>query len=330
MKTKIVYVVVSSDNDCYIEQTLLSVYSLRLYNPDAEVLLLVDKDTDNIIAKGRNAILKYITQKIIVNVPNGYTQKQKSRFIKTTLRKYISGDYLFVDSDTIITANLSEIDDIPFEIAAVPDLHIEMKHIDWIQKYLKKWSKLLNWNYCNNKYYFNSGVFYVKDTPETHNLYKMWHTAWNLSSSKGLDVDQPALAKADGMHNYIIKKLDDKWNCQITAGGLAYLIEAKIIHYFSSVIEIKTHPYFFLDKKVYEEIKMSGVINENLHNMILNAKLAFNPPCQIIGSTEIPLLSTYTYKMYLYHRPFFHFIESICHLIYIIGHNIKHNNLVKN
>ena len=33
MKTKIVYVVVSDDADFYLEQTLVSVYSARLYNP---------------------------------------------------------------------------------------------------------------------------------------------------------------------------------------------------------------------------------------------------------------------------------------------------------
>lgn len=41
MKTKIIYVLVSNENDCYLEQALVSIYSLRLYNPDANLLLLV-------------------------------------------------------------------------------------------------------------------------------------------------------------------------------------------------------------------------------------------------------------------------------------------------
>ena len=45
MKTKIIYVLVSNENDCYLEQALVSIYSLRLYNPDANLLLLVDEET---------------------------------------------------------------------------------------------------------------------------------------------------------------------------------------------------------------------------------------------------------------------------------------------
>ena len=48
MKTKIIYVLVSNENDCYLEQALVSIYSLRLYNPDANLLLLVDEETSSI------------------------------------------------------------------------------------------------------------------------------------------------------------------------------------------------------------------------------------------------------------------------------------------
>jgi hypothetical protein len=43
MKTKIIYVLVSNENDCYLEQALVSIYSLRLYNPDANVFYLLMK-----------------------------------------------------------------------------------------------------------------------------------------------------------------------------------------------------------------------------------------------------------------------------------------------
>ena len=44
MKTKIVYCIVSNDEDIYLEQAWVSIYTLRRHNPDAEVILLVDKD----------------------------------------------------------------------------------------------------------------------------------------------------------------------------------------------------------------------------------------------------------------------------------------------
>lgn len=43
MKTKIIYVLVSNENDCYLEQALVSIYSLRLYNPDEICFYLLMK-----------------------------------------------------------------------------------------------------------------------------------------------------------------------------------------------------------------------------------------------------------------------------------------------
>lgn len=46
MKTKIVYVLVSDEKDLYLEQAWLSVYSLRLHNPTAYVVVLMDDNTE--------------------------------------------------------------------------------------------------------------------------------------------------------------------------------------------------------------------------------------------------------------------------------------------
>ena len=40
MKTKILYVLVSSEADVYLEQALVSAYSARRHNPDAVLTLL--------------------------------------------------------------------------------------------------------------------------------------------------------------------------------------------------------------------------------------------------------------------------------------------------
>lgn len=67
MKTKIIYVLVSNENDCYLEQALVSIYSLRLYNPDANLLLLVDEETSRTLENGiRKLILNYVS-KLCVN-----------------------------------------------------------------------------------------------------------------------------------------------------------------------------------------------------------------------------------------------------------------------
>ena len=46
MKTKIVYTVVSDETDIFIEQALLSIFSLRKHNPNAYVELVIDSLTN--------------------------------------------------------------------------------------------------------------------------------------------------------------------------------------------------------------------------------------------------------------------------------------------
>lgn len=324
MKTKIAYILTSDNTDYYLEQTLVSIYSVRLHNSDAEIILVVDTETNNTLIEKRKIITKYISQKIIVETPYNYSKMQRSRFLKTTLRRHISGDYLFMDSDTIITDDLSEIDNVPFDIAAVPDKHVMIKNHPRY-KYIKEWAKVANWNLIIDRYYFNSGVFYVKDSPLTHLFYEKWFHIWSeLSTNKGINIDQPSLAKVDEMHNYIIKELDGIWNCQINENGLPFLSNAKVIHYFASAMKGKrSNPYYFYNNKIYEKIKREGVIDQDLHTKILHAKSMFTTPCIIIGDTDVPFFFSNIYQIYMKAKFAFMFIEFISNTLISIGRFTK-------
>lgn len=189
MKTKIIYVLVSNENDCYLEQALVSIYSLRLYNPDANLLLLVDEETSRTLENGiRKLILNYVSKLVIVDVPFHYSKQQKSRYIKTSLRSQVIGDFLFIDCDTIINEELKDIDNLSCEIAAVPDCHLSIKY-SWMKTNIKKWSSVLGWKYSENDFYFNSGVLFVKDTDDTHQFYEYWHSLWRKNVLKGINYD---------------------------------------------------------------------------------------------------------------------------------------------
>jgi hypothetical protein len=75
----------------------------------------------------------------------------------------------------------------------------------------------LGWKYSENDFYFNSGVLFVKDTDDTHQFYEYWHSLWRKNVLKGINYDQPSLAKANELMGCKICKLDDIWNCQINA-----------------------------------------------------------------------------------------------------------------
>ena len=120
---RVVYVLVSSEKDFYLEQAILSMHSLKKYNPLAEICLLTEKNTVDTFCDGRKRILKYIDHLYSIDIPSEFTSVQKSRFIKTSLRKWIEGDFMFIDTDTIICQDLSEVQTITSDISAVLDLH---------------------------------------------------------------------------------------------------------------------------------------------------------------------------------------------------------------
>ena len=69
MKTKIVYVLVSDEKDLYLEQAWLSVYSLRLHNPTAYVVVLMDDNTERSLVGKRNKFCELVTEIKVVDVP---------------------------------------------------------------------------------------------------------------------------------------------------------------------------------------------------------------------------------------------------------------------
>ena len=123
MKTKIVYCIVSNDEDIYLEQAWESIYTLRRHNPEAKVILLVDKGTEATLTGKRGGIRELVTEVVAVDTPDGYNAMRRSRYLKTNFRQFIAGDLLFIDSDTVIGGSLAPIDDIEAEIACVPDAH---------------------------------------------------------------------------------------------------------------------------------------------------------------------------------------------------------------
>lgn len=101
MNTSLVYVLVSNPQDHFYEQTLISTWSARYWNPDARILVVVDELTNKNLVGKRNALMDIIDEKIVVDLSDNskktYTNKERSRMLKTNLRSYIEGDLLYID-----------------------------------------------------------------------------------------------------------------------------------------------------------------------------------------------------------------------------------------
>jgi lipopolysaccharide biosynthesis glycosyltransferase len=265
MKTKILYVLVSDDKDIYWEQTLLSVSSLHLHVKDAESVLLVDDRTHASFTGNRQKILKYFSREIIINIDGVFTKRQRSRFLKTSMRKYINGDFLFLDSDTIVREDLSDADRWEFDIGAVPDTHAKRLEDNPNLDYLVRNLRLSGYKIERSKLHYNSGVLLVKDNARTRKFFEEWHHFWLMGIKKGIDFDQSAFSETNICNNYLVHELSGIWNCQVRY-GFKYLAFSKILHFYGSQIYPGKNDTMssFTDYEMYLEIKKTGHINEEL------------------------------------------------------------------
>ena len=270
MKTKIVYTLVSSPSDFYLEQALLSVYSLRLHNPRAIVELAVDQFTAMTLVDKREEIKRYITNLIEIVVPEELNKVQRSRYLKTNLRKFIKGDYLFIDCDTVICGKLDDIDAFKGEIGMVADLNgnLLLEDADTLQKY-----KDAGFGDATGLPYFNSGVIFARDTEIVHQFYADWYDNWCKSVSNGVKYDQPALCVTNANHGLVIKELSGTWNCQFKMKGYSYLKNAKIMHYYSNNGE--NDSFFTLPMDMLYQQVMDDGITPLIDKLIRHAKTDF-------------------------------------------------------
>ena len=268
MKTKIVYILVSSENDIYAEQAFVSMFSLRHFNKDAYIVLLTDSLTAATFTGLRKNMISYANEIVTVELNSNLTGQQRSRQLKTSVRNLIDGDFLFIDCDTIITRDISCIDNITADIAACRDTHSAFIDNPYRERCLK-YGHLLKWPIDEEKDYFNSGVIFVKDVPATRLFYQKWNYNLNAGYKRKVFMDQPSFAKTNHEMGHVIQHLPDEWNCELKH-GIRYLKDAYIVHYLcTNPSSFQDRQLFLLNEKdILLEVKRTGVINDVIKAVI--------------------------------------------------------------
>lgn len=291
IQMQVVYVLVSDESDYFIEQALVSVASLKHYNRSVKVRLLTDKNTANRIENGCASLLRYVDEIVPVDVPEQYNKMQRSRFIKTQVRELVEGDFLFIDTDTVVAESIEDCCwNYDGDVCAVYDCNNEYKLKDRL--YLdKKCVEQIGWeSVLSEEVVYNSGVLYVRDTETSHSLYKKWHENWLYSHNKGVDRDQPALCMANLECNHIIKTMAPVWNCLIKTEGIVYAEHAKIIHCCnSSNVE---HIYPLSMASLYRDIRKMNDVPEYAWDLIKSPKLTLTNIGNVIQTKELNLFAT--------------------------------------
>lgn len=293
MIPQIVYVLVANEKNLYLEEMWVSIFSLRRHHPEATVKVLMDIETKEYLSRFPQ-LTSMIDETVVVQTPAGYNAKQRSRQIKTTIRNVLKGDYIFIDTDTVICKPLDGIvEDIrelkDFRgIAAVREGHVTMKETLFPPTGTVK--RIFDIDISKSPLMTNSGVMFVADIPFTHEFYKRWNENWKRSCfEKGNSQDQPSLYATDCQYGYVIRELSGIYNAQV-AMSLKYYADAVILHWWHmDFIEDQSYsPYFSLE--IYQDLKKEGEITPQIEELIINAKQSFVSPTMPVGKEHILFL----------------------------------------
>lgn len=292
MNTQIVYTVISTENDYFLEELWVSVFSLRQFHPDDKVVVMTDAPTAARISE-RPQLKSLITVIKVIPMPEAYDNKHRAREIKTNIRNLIDGDFLFIDTDTVICKPLDEVDTLSVKnLAMVPELHGPFKKHFCYEYTYKDIIRIFGTDCSDSKYWFNSGCMLVIDNELTRKFFADWKKNWTYSAFEKHEYsDQRPLLKTDQDYGYIIECLPDVYNCQV-ALSMQYFYDAKIVHFWhikdDFFMDLTYSP--FTSKYVYKQVKEYKTITPEVSNLIVTCKHTFTSPSMIVGRKDIEFL----------------------------------------
>ena len=171
MKTQIVYSVISTEKDFFLEELWVSVYSLRQFHPNDRVVVMTDAPTGERI-KRRPSLDSLISEVMVIPMPEEYNNDCRAREIKTNIRNLIDGDFLFIDTDTVICQPLDEVDNLSVKnLAMVPEFHDSFKKHFCYEFVYQDVIRIFCTDCSDSQYWFNSGCMFVRDNETTRKFF---------------------------------------------------------------------------------------------------------------------------------------------------------------
>lgn len=288
---KYLYVLVGAKKGFYCEQTLVSMLSLKNIDPEAYITLLVDAQTDADFKESIGKLRKFISEYIVVPVTENISPMARSRYIKTSMRKFVNGDFLYVDGDTLWNAPVCE-DDFTHDIMGVLDGHCLLTNHPLKESIEEDFQK----TNCNPhvEKYINGGVLYSKDSDVSRSFFENWHNKWRETSSGGCLIDMPALNYAIRCSGESFSLLPDSYNVQISRSW-RYFMQSKVIHFYTGwQDEFFESPYLFQKRPFWLGVQNNGV-DESAMKAICHPLTAFDESFGVFGLSEMKFRHTALY-----------------------------------
>lgn len=316
MKTKLVYVVVCKQSNIYFEQCFASAWSAKYHNPDLHIVVVMDSDSQkNIDPKAYKNFILLIDEEIIQEFDTNVTNIERSRWLKTNLRYLVKGDFIYIDSDTIISDSLSSLDTLTCSVGFVSDWNCNLNQNFSRFYYKKELKRMFNQEICMEGNYFNGGVFYAKDDEKAHQFLNTWHENWKYCQSRGYYRDQLSLLKTTQDLHHLVEEIDGTYNCQMAA-SLQYFPNAQILHFYHLAFTFPFSPFF--EKEIYKQIKKDLCISQNVQDTIVAVKNNITGPAVILGNENIEIIQSHIYKalnrIFLHNKKWYIILQKLSRL----------------
>lgn len=228
---QVCYVLVARGWDRHAQMMWLSVQSLRRHEPRASVTLLTDPATRAALEGDGRRLLDAVDH-IVAAESEGDSPRLRAFFLKTAIRRHVTGDVLYLDGDTLVIRPLSDVLDIDSDVAAATDFNHTKP---WFPPQLREPFTALEFEYPL-PYYFNSGVLLLRDSPSVRAFADEWTRRWRLLSARAGMTDQDAFVSALYASNVRWTMLPAAFNA-ITVKRNYRFRQARVLHFFGSADE---------------------------------------------------------------------------------------------
>jgi hypothetical protein len=226
------YVITSDGRDIHADMALVSMISVRITNPGLRIVAVCDSQSAQAIRSEQHAVLESCDDLIEVTTPDG-DPVFKNRWIKTQLYRFVAGDVLFIDADTLVRSSLSALPELVADFGAIPNHNGQLfseQIWDGEHSYLEE----MGWSY-EFQNYFNGGIWFYRRNSVTESFFQMWHDLWlECVQTNGRTRDQPSLNTALLRLGIEVTVLPSAFNSQVVynwhSGRDAY-----IWHFFNSM-----------------------------------------------------------------------------------------------
>lgn len=241
----------------HLDMAIVSAGLLRQVIPDAIISLACDEECARSAVDSGRDLGRHFDE--VRQFETEYTTSfLRSRAIKIGLRLQLEGDFVYLDSDTVIVEAFDDL--IP------PECHVGMA-LDMvggipgtIPRTLPENLTKIGWDGSVDRL-FNCGVIYWKDDAEARKLAAQWLEAWEYSCSHGVVLDQPAMAFCDRELPGIISVLPPAVNVSPWVADRSLTRSARVWHMWP----FSGHSGTILHAAI-SEFQRSGEINSRLLN----------------------------------------------------------------